>query len=122
MGEHTQMHTANRMKTHLQPTDMLLPRCVFCCLCSTLAGYNTDWLGIRDVLRARLSCSIPRVQDVALVLGAGGTARAAIYALGRMGFHQNNIVIFNPRTKENAHKLAKEFGVKGQPADRGSDA
>jgi pentafunctional AROM polypeptide len=78
----------------------------------TLHGDNTDWQGIRSVLLERLPRSKPRDNDVAVVLGAGGTARAAIFALQQMRFASEHIVLFNPRTKERAKELAAEFGVK----------
>jgi len=77
-----------------------------------LHGDNTDWQGIRSVLLERLPRSKPRDNDVAVVLGAGGTARAAIFALQQMRFASEHIVLFNPRTKERARELAAEFGVK----------
>ncbi|KAF8201152.1 Shikimate dehydrogenase [Mycena galopus ATCC 62051] len=47
-----------------------------------LYGDNTDWLGIRACIHSRVhSGSI----HAALVIGAGGTARAAIYALQALG-------------------------------------
>ena len=71
---------------------------------NTLRGENTDWIGIREPLAAALG-SRPRKR--ALVVGAGGTARAALYALARMRFAK--VYIWN-RTYERAAVLAKEFG------------
>ena len=53
----------------------------------TLAADNTDWIGIRnllrDKLRARGHASAGNL--TALVMGGGGTARAACYALNDLG-------------------------------------
>lgn len=69
-----------------------------------LRGDNTDWLGI---LRCIRKC---RHQDLeklpALVLGAGGAARAACHALQTLGVF--DITIVN-RTKETAEVVAKHF-------------
>ncbi|KAG2088165.1 uncharacterized protein F5147DRAFT_789634 [Suillus discolor] len=48
-----------------------------------LHGGNTDWLGIRESIRSRA----PSIgaSAAALVVGAGGTARAAIFALQSLG-------------------------------------
>src|SRR5687768_8185530 len=62
-------------------------------VCSRLHGENTDWLGIRSLLAPRLPPR-PSTTDVALVLGAGGTARAAIYALQQMGFSSKQLLLF----------------------------
>lgn len=45
-----------------------------------LVGDNTDWLGITSALQ---SCAD---RTAALIIGAGGTARAALYAATQMGF------------------------------------
>ena len=49
-----------------------------------LLGDNTNWIGIRNVVEARLPPSLNKV-DSCLVIGAGGIARAAIYALHALG-------------------------------------
>ncbi|KAH9173826.1 Pentafunctional AroM protein [Lactarius sanguifluus] len=66
-----------------------------------LYGENTDWIGIRNVVRDRLPSSVCKV-DSALVIGAGGTARAAIYALHSLG--ATRIYLFN-RTRRSAEEL-----------------
>jgi len=68
-----------------------------------LFGDNTDWLGIKASITQRLSSSELRN---ALVIGAGGTARAAIYALQDIG--AKTIYLFN-RTQSKAEELAKAF-------------
>ncbi|KAH9003316.1 Pentafunctional AroM protein [Lactarius hatsudake] len=66
-----------------------------------LFGENTDWIGIRNVVRDRLPSAVRKV-DSALVIGAGGTARAAIYALHSLG--ATRIYLFN-RTRRSAEEL-----------------
>lgn len=74
-----------------------------------LRGDNTDWLGIRELVTQNLS-SINEIDETStsLVLGAGGTSRAAIYTLHNLGF--KTIYLFN-RTLPNALALAKIFPV-----------
>lgn len=71
----------------------------------TLHGDNTDWIGIRNCIIARLPASLHK-PEVALVIGAGGTSRAAIYALSRLGI--KTIYLFN-RTKASAQVLVDTF-------------
>ncbi|GLB40993.1 putative the AROM polypeptide catalyzes 5 consecutive enzymatic reactions in prechorismate polyaromatic amino acid biosynthesis [Lyophyllum shimeji] len=66
-----------------------------------LYGDNTDWLGIRDSISAHVTTI-----DVALVIGAGGTSRAAIYALQSLG--AKTIYLHN-RTTSKAQELARAF-------------
>ncbi|CAG8195139.1 unnamed protein product [Penicillium olsonii] len=71
-------------------------------------GDNTDWLGISDCVSKCLSPrnTIRSSTTTALVIGAGGAARAAIYALIQMGCR--NILIFN-RTVRHAETVAAHF-------------
>ncbi|KAH6909954.1 Shikimate dehydrogenase [Coprinopsis sp. MPI-PUGE-AT-0042] len=74
-----------------------------------LIGDNTDWLGIRACISHRVGRNQVRA---GLVIGAGGTARAAIYALADLGAPL--IYLFN-RTTSKARDLASEFeGVVAQ--------
>ena len=70
-----------------------------------LYGDNTDWVGIQQCVRASLTRSILKT-DAALVIGAGGTSRAAIYALHKLGFRA--IYLFN-RTRASAQALVNAF-------------
>ena len=67
-------------------------------------GDNTDWLGIlRPISRRYTKTKIPTV----LILGAGGTARAACYAMTQL---QANLYIFN-RTTSKAAEIADYFSA-----------
>jgi shikimate dehydrogenase len=78
-----------------------------------LRGYNTDLHGIRRVLEGRdLPLSMP-----ALVIGAGGAARAAVAALTDLGFRR--ILIAN-RTLERGLalvELARSLGTSAEALD-----
>jgi len=70
-----------------------------------LHGDNTDWIGIKEQLLPKTK---PRGGDqVGLIVGAGGTARAAAYAFRSMGLKQ--IFVMN-RTYERAVAIVKDFG------------
>jgi len=69
-----------------------------------LTGHNTDATGFMRGL-SEAGCDV-RGQCV-LVLGAGGSARAVVYALSGAGAH---VTIWN-RTRERAIALAAEFGA-----------
>jgi len=75
-------------------------------------GHNTDWMGIyRPVARhlGRRLYDTSTTKNV-LLLGAGGTARAAAYAAQQLwGSNHTNIFIWN-RTPEKAVELANAFG------------
>jgi len=70
----------------------------------TLLGDNTDYIGIMDAIHAVFPGL--RAPPSALVIGAGGTARAAIYALHMLGAKQ--IYLYN-RTKAKATAIAEVF-------------
>ncbi|KAL7469857.1 hypothetical protein ACHAXS_010127 [Conticribra weissflogii] len=73
-----------------------------------LIGDNTDWKGIFNPLKRKLGDDFKKKgpQGMALILGGGGTARAAAYAASKLGLER---IYFN-RTPEKAMDLAKEFG------------
>jgi len=66
-----------------------------------LYGFNTDWMGVVRALKEVTSLEGKRV----LVLGAGGGAKAACYALKEEGA----IIGISSRTFEKAEKLAFSF-------------
>lgn len=70
-----------------------------------LLGDNTDWIGIRNCVRAGLPVE-PSGPVIGLVLGAGGTSRAALFALHALG--AKHIYLYN-RTKTSAEVLAAAF-------------
>lgn len=72
---------------------------------SQLFGFNTDWLGIRNSL---LEVKSDYSQSSALIVGAGGAAKAAIYTLKKMNF--SSITVCN-RTSKRAKETAQEFEI-----------
>jgi pentafunctional AROM polypeptide len=74
-----------------------------------LCGFNTDWQGIVEVLTPFLDVKADTTR--ALVLGAGGTARAAIFALQQLGV--KDITVWN-RTPDKATALAAKFGIRAE--------
>ena len=79
-----------------------------------LYGDNTDWVGLSRCVAQNLSpANVVTARTTALIVGAGGMARAAFYALVRMGVRQ--IVLFN-RTLSHAAALAQHFSDLGLTA------
>jgi len=74
--------------------------------CGIARGYNTDWLGIKKPLAGHKG-------DRAVLLGAGGVAAAAAYALKDLDM---DITILN-RTPEKARILAEQFGCRWGPLE-----
>lgn len=68
-------------------------------------AHNTDWIGIKHCLERSLK-NVQFSQQAALIIGAGGTAMAAVYCLVKMGF--KSIHIYN-RTKSKADEIANKF-------------
>ncbi|KAL6941398.1 3-dehydroquinate dehydratase (3-dehydroquinase) [Hanseniaspora osmophila] len=69
-------------------------------------GDNTDWLGIFNSLTANGVPSKLPPKTAGLIVGAGGTSRAAIFALHKLGCHK--IFMVN-RTTSKLHDLKKAF-------------
>ncbi|KAK3940653.1 putative quinate repressor [Diplogelasinospora grovesii] len=71
-------------------------------------GDNTDWSSILTCLRRAISPRnyVQPSKTAGLVVGAGGMARAAIYALIQLGCR--NIFVYN-RTAHNAFDVARHF-------------
>jgi pentafunctional AROM polypeptide len=74
----------------------------------TLVGDNTDWKGIVEAYATANATAIPAEQNehAALIIGAGGTSRAAAFAFHTLGFRK--IYILN-RTRSKAEEVAKAF-------------
>ncbi|HIC97667.1 MAG TPA: shikimate dehydrogenase [Aquificaceae bacterium] len=66
-------------------------------------AYNTDWIGFSKAIAEITSLEGKSV----LVLGAGGSSRAVLYALKK---ERCRILLWN-RTRERAEHLAEEFGA-----------
>ena len=70
-----------------------------------LVGHNTDVLGFRPTLDALVGRQ--KMPRMAVVLGAGGGARAVVYGLITAGFQR--VIVFN-RHLHRAEGLVKHFG------------
>ncbi|KAL5335992.1 xylose isomerase-like protein [Aspergillus crustosus] len=70
-------------------------------------GYNTDYIGIKHCIQKHLSpANAIREGTTALILGAGGMARAAVYACYQLGIRR--ICLYN-RTVDNARKVVDYY-------------
>jgi shikimate-5-dehydrogenase/3-dehydroquinate dehydratase type I len=67
-------------------------------------GDNTDWKGIFNPLERKVG--VQSGEDFALILGGGGTARAASYAASKLGLKR----LYYNRTPAKAADLAESFG------------
>jgi len=72
-----------------------------------LRGSNTDWTGITAAVQEHF----PLEGRTVAVLGAGGAARAAVYAILRAG---GTPIVFN-RSRDRAESLARWFSCGTQP-------
>jgi shikimate dehydrogenase len=71
-----------------------------------LVGTNTDWLGVIAALEGRAHAKLEGSR--AVVLGAGGAARAAVFGLLERGAE---VAVLN-RTESKAADLARELGAR----------
>jgi len=82
---------------------------------SVLTGDNTDWIGICECISKALRKRTGATTGRALVVGSGGTARAACYAMtsGRRarGEKPFSLLVY-ARDTSKAEELAKAFGGK----------
>eukprot|EP00472_Partenskyella_glossopodia_P007853 CAMPEP_0197519148 /NCGR_PEP_ID=MMETSP1318-20131121/4416_1 /TAXON_ID=552666 /ORGANISM="Partenskyella glossopodia, Strain RCC365" /LENGTH=261 /DNA_ID=CAMNT_0043069965 /DNA_START=236 /DNA_END=1021 /DNA_ORIENTATION=+ len=75
---------------------------------------NTDWKGIMIPLKPYLPSTLVQ-KTKGVIVGAGGTARAAIYALKQLGYSGDRLIVCNPRTPSKGDALAREFKCESTP-------
>ncbi|MFB3925334.1 MAG: shikimate dehydrogenase [Syntrophales bacterium] len=80
----------------------------------TLTGFNTDWAGLTHALAEHLEIK----GKTFAVIGAGGAARAAVFAVRRGG---GTPLIYN-RTEHKGRELAGLFGCRSYPLSSIADA
>ncbi len=76
----------------------------------SMTGYNTDAAGVSRALHHH---DVTVENSEAVVVGAGGAARAVVYELSRLGA---DVSVVN-RTEERARMLAEEFDVEAHGLD-----
>jgi len=107
------MPLKQEIMAHLEKTDPLSAKIGACNTVlrqdGKLYGFNTDVAGITGPIEKRMSLRGAK----ALVLGAGGAARAAVFGMRDKGAE---VFILN-RTAETAQKLAKQSGSKAIKKD-----
>ncbi|KAL3945537.1 MAG: hypothetical protein SGBAC_000361 [Bacillariaceae sp.] len=69
-------------------------------------GDNTDWKGIFNPLERRVGVQGEDSNGIVLILGGGGTARAAAFAASELGLKR----VYYNRTPSKAEQLAESFG------------
>ncbi len=74
-----------------------------------LTGHNTDWIGLTIALKEKMKIE----GKTFVILGAGGTARSAVYAVQKEG----GLPIILHRTAEKGGEMAAEFGCKSYHID-----
>ncbi|KAF1353107.1 type I 3-dehydroquinase-domain-containing protein [Delphinella strobiligena] len=90
------------------------------CAGSTKAifGDNTDWIGIESCIHRSLSpANAVKADTTALVIGSGALARAAIFALMKLGVP--NVFILN-RTMQKAQDMARDIVALNERGQRPS--
>ncbi|KAK0635107.1 Shikimate dehydrogenase [Bombardia bombarda] len=80
----------------------------------TLLGDNTDWMGmVSSLLLAGLVRPTPASPASAMVVGSGGTTRAAIYAMHSLGYAPIYVVARNSeRVKELAESFPADYDIR----------
>lgn len=72
-----------------------------------LFGENTDWIGIHTCVQKSLSpINAVRCRTTGLIVGSGGVARAAAYALIRLGL---KTIFIHSRSRLKSERLVKQF-------------
>jgi len=71
-------------------------------------GYNTDWYGIMKPLTGTLHQNPQYTYKCALLIGIGGAAKAAVYALKRSGYQK---IFVTNRTVETGRLFADRYGL-----------
>lgn len=70
-------------------------------------GYNTDWIGMKRPILSKLQArGVDWKDKIGIVIGAGGTAKAACYAVKDLGL---KIILCN-RTPDKGQDVADAFG------------